>query len=243
MVGPTSGISENPDRDSYVEGNSPICNLGASGAPLEALEENPSYETGGEVKTEAIGSGTSPPAPTQKEEAEIQYYEAETEAMIQKVDTNSLLKTKTEVAKLSVIARLIGAGKDKPSTSRWSRKIQWNIQRTPALIGGFNGKFQESSRYKTLEEDTCINTFLEQDVIEAEVTTTMEKKKKEEQMSTQKGKGRQVEKVISPPLDRPTLANKMTLDRQQSETPGTGDNTIPIGGVHRECTEGKSGTR
>ncbi|RPB21216.1 hypothetical protein L211DRAFT_851588 [Terfezia boudieri ATCC MYA-4762] len=33
-VEPVVGISEKPSRDSYVEGNSPICNLGASGTPL-----------------------------------------------------------------------------------------------------------------------------------------------------------------------------------------------------------------
>ncbi|RPB19988.1 hypothetical protein L211DRAFT_852694 [Terfezia boudieri ATCC MYA-4762] len=87
-----------------------------------ASKEGSHHWTGEEIKTEAIESSTSPPAPTQKEtEAEIRCYEAETEAMIQKANTNPLLK----MSELSAIARLVEAAKTKPSATRWSnRKIQ-----------------------------------------------------------------------------------------------------------------------
>ncbi|RPB19992.1 hypothetical protein L211DRAFT_852698 [Terfezia boudieri ATCC MYA-4762] len=204
MVEPTIRISEKPSRDSYVEDNLPICNLGASGVPRQvepgtpplasksepadaqmanndpASGEGQSHRTGEEIKTEAIGSSTPLLAPTQKEtKAEIQRYEAETEAMIWKADTNLLLKTKTDIAELSVIARLVEAVKNKPSATRRSGKIQRNIQRTPVLVGELNGKFQELSRHKTPEkEDTYINPFLAQDIVEAEVTAAIERKEK-----------------------------------------------------------------
>ncbi|RPB19926.1 hypothetical protein L211DRAFT_895636 [Terfezia boudieri ATCC MYA-4762] len=230
---PEIGISEKPSRDSYVEGNSPICNLGASGAPLK-------YSPHGDSSTPSTGASKTKPEPirdsdahmsnnadacqhglsasqhvaekssrkppTQEEtKAEIRRYEAETEAMIRKADANPLLKKKTDVAELSAIARVVEATKNKPSIKRSNRKTQRNLQRTPALVGGFNGKFQESSRHKTPEEeDTRINTFLAQDVVEAEVTAAMEKKEKEEQTSAQGDKGSAKRTRPSTPLTRQT---------------------------------------
>ncbi|RPB19796.1 hypothetical protein L211DRAFT_852905 [Terfezia boudieri ATCC MYA-4762] len=69
-------ISEKPCRDSYVEGNSPICNLGASGAPPNIPSK------------EAIKPDTKPKDP---DTYMTNNAEAETEAMIQKADANPLL--------------------------------------------------------------------------------------------------------------------------------------------------------
>ncbi|RPB18164.1 hypothetical protein L211DRAFT_854392 [Terfezia boudieri ATCC MYA-4762] len=180
-VEPTSRISVEPGRDSYMEGNTPICNLGTSGKPLEVEPGAPppaprrepadaqmannaqgcqpgldvSIHASSALEEEAVESGIPSPVPTQKEtEVEIRRYKAETEEMIWKVDSDLLTER-------GVIARVVEAAKKKPSVLL-SRKIQWNIQRAPAFVGGFDGKFQEASRYKTPEEEgTHINAFLE----------------------------------------------------------------------------------
>ncbi|RPB19927.1 hypothetical protein L211DRAFT_852797 [Terfezia boudieri ATCC MYA-4762] len=156
-VEPVIRISEKPSRDSYVEGNSPICNLEASGTPLKYSPHGDTSPPLTEVITPPTTSKTEladaqmanntqacQPGLDEEAKAEIQHYEAETEAMIQKAAANPLL---IDAAELSIVARVVEAVKNKPI-----------VMRTPALIGGFNGKFQESSRYKTPEEeDTCIS--------------------------------------------------------------------------------------
>ncbi|RPB21823.1 hypothetical protein L211DRAFT_851056 [Terfezia boudieri ATCC MYA-4762] len=55
------GISEKPSRDSYMEGNSPICNLGASGAPLKCSRYGDSSTPSTEAtisKLEPIGEAS-----------------------------------------------------------------------------------------------------------------------------------------------------------------------------------------
>ncbi|RPB20027.1 hypothetical protein L211DRAFT_895487 [Terfezia boudieri ATCC MYA-4762] len=54
-IAPSSGISEKPSRDSFVEGNAPICNLGATGAPLK-------YSQHGDVSTPPEPSPASSPS-------------------------------------------------------------------------------------------------------------------------------------------------------------------------------------
>ncbi|RPB19311.1 hypothetical protein L211DRAFT_853345 [Terfezia boudieri ATCC MYA-4762] len=180
-VEPEIGISEKPSRDSYIEGNSPICNLGASGGPLECSRDGESSTHATEAtRSEHIRdvdshmsnsvaacyqglsasqhvTESTPRKPLTQEEtkAEIRRYEAEMEAMIQKADANSLGKT----TELSVVTRLVEEAKKRPSAV--NRKIQRNVQRALADVGGFDRRCRESSRYKTPEEEGTRSAFLE----------------------------------------------------------------------------------
>ncbi|RPB23593.1 hypothetical protein L211DRAFT_849584 [Terfezia boudieri ATCC MYA-4762] len=234
VVEPVVGISEKPSRDSYVEGNLPICNLGASGTPLkhsphgdtstpstEVVQSDTSSKTDSEhirdpdshmsnsvaacyqgMSASQHVTGSTPRKLLTQEEikAEIRHYEAETEVMVRRADANPLLKRKKEANELGVVARVVKAVANDPSM-RLNRKGQRNRQRTPVQVGKFTRKFQESSRRKTPEEEeeedtcarqttpvktyktpeeegTCINAFLGQDIVEAEVTAAMEKKER-----------------------------------------------------------------
>ncbi|RPB20329.1 hypothetical protein L211DRAFT_852439 [Terfezia boudieri ATCC MYA-4762] len=106
----TIEISEKPCRDSYVEGNSPICNLGASGSPpsIESikpdtkLKDPDTHMTNNTVQCQpglpasqhaSAAPEKSPRKPQTEDEikAEIRQHEAGIEAMIQKTEANPLL--------------------------------------------------------------------------------------------------------------------------------------------------------
>ncbi|RPB22599.1 hypothetical protein L211DRAFT_850615 [Terfezia boudieri ATCC MYA-4762] len=227
-VQPVIGISEKPSRDSYVEGNSPICNLGASGTPLK-------YSPHGDTRTEAKPEPfrdtdthmTNNVADCQPGLTASQHADANPRAGVAEMPGTTALGGGSEVTaptekELSVVARVVEAVKTKPIAR--SRKIQRNIQRTPALVGGFNGRFQESSRYKTPEEE-------------------------EEDTSAQGSKGRQAGKAhpgtganVTPigPSQKPYKQSTPEKPSKRSTpgttpptinkaTPATGANATPIG--------------
>lgn len=193
-----------------MEGNAPICNLGASGTPLKySLHGDASIPLKEVVEPDSTGSDTKPEPIRDPDTYMInnvddcqwglkasQYADADAGAEV--------VPATPPQGKAEVTAATKGKGREASAPVRRSRKIQRNIQRTPALVGGSNGKL---SRYKTPEEDTHVNAF-------------REKKEKEERMSAQGDKG-------SPKHTGP--AKPVTSSQHMRQLPGTGANATPLG--------------
>ncbi|RPB28774.1 hypothetical protein L211DRAFT_844854 [Terfezia boudieri ATCC MYA-4762] len=238
-VEPVIGISEKPSRDSYVEGNSPICNLGGSGTPLKhsphGNTSTPSMEViEPDIELEVSTKSDTKPEPIRDPDTYMINNADDCQRGLnasQYADANP----KADVAEMSVVARVVEAAKnklDQPRTrnGRSNRKSQRNRQRTPAFVGGFSRKFQESSRLMPEEEDTRGNAFLSQDIVEAEVAAAMEKKEKEDQMSAQgdKSSPKHLGSATHRQTTPPAIGARQSTPGQQQSGIGTGANATPI---------------
>ncbi|RPB21197.1 hypothetical protein L211DRAFT_851705 [Terfezia boudieri ATCC MYA-4762] len=220
-VEPVIGISKKPSRDSYVEGNSLIYNLGASGVPLKCSQHGDTSTPSTEViklDLEVATKSDTRPEPIRDPDTYMINNAADCQQGLN-VSKYTDANPGAGVAEMSVMARVVEAAKNKlhqPKTRRWNRP------RPSALdVGGFNGKFQEASRLTPEEEDTGVNAFLSQDIVEAEVTAAMEKKEKEEQT-------RRHPETATPLTSHRQATPPAIGARQQQSGAGAGANAIPI---------------
>ncbi|RPB23584.1 hypothetical protein L211DRAFT_849576 [Terfezia boudieri ATCC MYA-4762] len=202
-------ISDDPKKDTYVKDNEPVNNRGASNQPEEGHDEPPAPKAVGNKKEDPDSYMTKNVAACLPGLSVSQYACKLTDRAQDGGEATAATKGK-EKEDAAAIDRMFQRANapanhllgpvDKPRTeAKVIAATQTSAQKGATKHRGVGGRSsnrkppRQSSRVTPKEENTYVNAFLSQDIMEAEVTAAMERKEKEEQRRKHSG-------LATPPL-------------------------------------------
>ncbi|RPB21756.1 hypothetical protein L211DRAFT_869773 [Terfezia boudieri ATCC MYA-4762] len=227
-------ISDDPKKDTYVKDNEPFNNRGASNQPEDGQEEPPASKAVGNKKEDPDSHMTNNVAACLPGLSVSQYAGQLTDRAQDVGEATAATKGKGKEKEDAAAVdrmfqranapenRLLGPG-DKPR-AKVIAATQTSAQKGATKHRGVGGR-NSNRKPPPEEEDTRVNAFLSQDIVEAEVTAAMEKKEKEGQRRKHSG-------PVTPPQITPgTREETNSTEAQQTPelaSPGTGSNATPI---------------